>query len=348
MKNNKSCAVRLPWVDMGKGIAMFLVILFHSENSLRGEYIVEHYSRIYHSFFLPLFFFLSGYLFISDYSEFSLKRKIEQIVRGIVIPYFIFTTLILVPKSIFHGVPILHGVKEILLGYASWFISSLGASQILFAVILSKIKSIKNLTFIACMLLICSYLIKAAYPYRLPFYLNYVPVIYVWIYMGFIYKVYERRLAIYTKPVSVVCLILLYSAAIGIDSVHFHTTLNLFETRALEYNNYPLSIIYSFIGIAMMIGILKMLPNMRIISFIGINSLTIYYINGGICKITAMLINKTDFFLHPRHTYIGTLLVAVLCILIATCMAYFIRKHFPLLIGDKIAFERLENCFTCK
>lgn len=337
---------RLAWIDMGRGIAMFLVILFHTENSLRGGgYNIEHYSMVYHSFFLPLFFFLSGYVFTTDYRSFSFKKKIEQITRGIVLPYFIFTVLILVPKSIFHGIPLLNGVKDIFLGYASWFITSLGITQVLFAVILSQTKAIKIHIIIACLLLFCGFLIKTVYPYRLPFYLNYIPIVYIWIFMGLLYRIYERRLAILTKPLCVICLFLLYSVAIWLDMKYFCTTLNLFEPRILVYNNYLLSIIYSIIGIVMMVGVLKILPNVRVISFIGINSLTIYYINGGICKITAMLINKTDYFLHPRQTYIGVILVAVLCTSIAACIAYFIRKYFPLLVGDKMAFDRFKKCF---
>lgn len=345
MTNSNSHAVRLPWVDMGKGIAMFLVILFHCENSLRGQYVVEHYSAFYHPFFLPLFFFLSGYLFTSDYKKFSFGRKSEQVVRGIVVPYFIFTLLILLPKSFFHDVPVSQGVKEILLGQASWFIVSLGISQTLFAAILSKTKSLKLLAFIAVIFLLCGYLIKLIYPFRLPFYLNYCPIVYIWIFMGFLYRIYEKRLAILSKPAIVVCLIGLYSAALWIDSVYFHTTLNLFEERAYTYNHYLLSITYSFIGVSIMVSLLKMLPSISAISFIGINSLTIYYVNGGICKITALLVNKVDFFCHPRHTYAGVILVAILCVCIAACLAYFIRRYFPLLVGDKMAFERLKNRF---
>lgn len=58
MINSNSHATRLPWIDIGRGIAMFLVVLFHCENAFRGQYVVEHYSAYYHSFFLPLFFFL--------------------------------------------------------------------------------------------------------------------------------------------------------------------------------------------------------------------------------------------------------------------------------------------------
>lgn len=345
MINSKSHAARLQWVDMGKGIAMILVILYHCENSLRGEYVVEHYSACYHSFFLPLFFFLSGYLFTSDCHKFSLGRKIEQIVRGIVIPYFIFTALILFPKSFFYNVPVFKGIKEIFLGQASWFIVSLGVSQILFSAILSRTKSLKLLTIIVSLFLLCGYFIKILYPYHLPFYLNYCPIVYVWVFIGFLYRIYEKKLEILSKPAIIVCLITFYSVAHWIDTTYLHTTLNLFEGRIFVYNNYFLSITYSFIGVVMMVGILKILPTISAISFIGINSLTIYYINGGICKITALLVNRMDFFCHPKHTYIGVILVTVLCISIAACMSYFIRRYFPLLVGDKEFFGRLRNRF---
>lgn len=80
----------------------------------------------------------------------------------------------------------------------------------------------------------------------------------------------------------------------------------------------------------------------------GINSLTIYYLNGGICKIIASLVNKTDCFFHPRHTYVGVILVAVLCSIIASAMAGFIRSKFPLLVGDKVAYERFKSRMKLK
>lgn len=195
---------RLAWIDMGKGIAMFLVILYHCENSLRGEYVIGHYSKIYHPFFLPLFFFLSGYLFTSNDNVFSFRKKIEQILRGIVLPYFMFTALILFPKSIFHSKPIIDGIKEILLGQASWFIVSLGSSQLLFAFVLSKTKSLRILTTVACVCLVAGYAIKWWYPYRMPYYLNYCPIVFYWLYAGYLYRAKGLLLPAISKKI--VCL----------------------------------------------------------------------------------------------------------------------------------------------
>lgn len=340
---------RLVWVDMGKGIAMFLVILYHCENSLRGEYAIEHYSMIYHPFFLPLFFFLSGYLFTTDSNSFSLQKKIEQILRGIIIPYFIFTSVILLPKSIFHSTPIGNGIKEILLGQASWFIVSLGGAQLLFAFTLSKIRSLKILTTIACVCLVIGYVIKLLYPYKLPYCLNYYPIVYFWLYTGYLYKRIQKPSMLPSlKYICIAFLIFIYVSLFFIDTIFFHTTLNLFESNILVYNNYILSIIYSFLGIAMIIGLLRILPSINFIIFMGVNSLTIYYLNGGVCKITALLVNKIDFFCHPRHTYIGVILTAILCSLITSYMADIIRHKFPLLVGDKVAYERFKRLLKLK
>lgn len=340
---------RLVWVDMGKGIAMFLVILYHCENSLRGEYTIEHYSMIYHPFFLPLFFFLSGYLFTSDLKSFSLQKKIEQILRGVVLPYFIFTSVILLPKSIFHSTPISNGIKEILLGQASWFIVSLGGAQLLFAFVLSKIRSLGILTTIACGCLVIGYVIKLLYPYKLPYCLNYCPIVYFWLYTGYLYRrIQNPSMRPSLKYICLTLLILVYASLFFIDNIYFHTTLNLFESKILFYNNYILSIIYSLLGIAMIIGLLRILPSINFIVFMGINSLTIYYLNGGVCKIIALLINKMDFFCHPRHTYIGVILTAILCSLITSYMADIIRHKFPLLVGDKVAYERFKRLLKLK
>ena len=67
---------RKEWVDLGKGISILLVVLFHCEEYLP---IVDTGTKEIFSFFrMPFFFFLSGYVFTSDYREFSFgKNKIS-------------------------------------------------------------------------------------------------------------------------------------------------------------------------------------------------------------------------------------------------------------------------------
>lgn len=74
---------RIDWVDVAKGIAMILVIVVHAEEHFMPGTLVSTKIPIY-TFHMPLFFFMSGYLFSmkNSFGEF-LKNKC----RRILIPY---------------------------------------------------------------------------------------------------------------------------------------------------------------------------------------------------------------------------------------------------------------------
>lgn len=75
--NTPSPHSRIPWIDIAKGYGTLLVIYAHLG-------VGTIHSWMY-SFHLPLFFFLSGYVFSTkyDFGEFLMKK-----IKSIVIPYF--------------------------------------------------------------------------------------------------------------------------------------------------------------------------------------------------------------------------------------------------------------------
>lgn len=75
---------RIDWVDVAKGICMICVILVHVEEAFMPEVLVSMKIPMY-TFHMPVFFFMSGYLFStkSSFGEF-LKNKC----RRILVPYF--------------------------------------------------------------------------------------------------------------------------------------------------------------------------------------------------------------------------------------------------------------------
>ena len=69
---------RITWVDMAKGYGMIAVLIGHLvQGSFLGDFV--------YSFHLPLFFFLSGYLFNADTDFISFLKKKG---RSILLPYF--------------------------------------------------------------------------------------------------------------------------------------------------------------------------------------------------------------------------------------------------------------------
>ena len=90
---------RIDWVDVAKGIAMICVILVHVEEAFMPGTLVSLKIPMY-TFHMPLFFFMSGYLF-STKANFGafLKNKC----RRILVPYFCLGILLVLFDTYWHG-----------------------------------------------------------------------------------------------------------------------------------------------------------------------------------------------------------------------------------------------------
>ena len=86
--SNSVKAVRLDWVDLAKGIAMVLIIFAHTMEWLSSQIGVSLYLLpIIYSFHVPLFFFISGFLFSSNK---PIKVFAKKTVLSFIVPYVTF------------------------------------------------------------------------------------------------------------------------------------------------------------------------------------------------------------------------------------------------------------------
>ncbi len=91
--NNK----RIEWIDALKGFAIFLIVFGHT---IGYSDKLSELSRYLSSFYVPLFFLISGYLFKNNKDE-SIKSYIKRKAKKILIPYYIFALLSLIPFYLF-------------------------------------------------------------------------------------------------------------------------------------------------------------------------------------------------------------------------------------------------------
>lgn len=128
-------ATRISWIDMAKGYGILLVIFAHLD-------IASEIRTWIYSFHMPLFFFLSGYVFKEEYEPMIfLKKKVKSIVIPYVclgIPMVLFQLL----KDFFKGTLSLdngvHLVRDFLLQrrlWTLWFIACLFCLNILFYIV---------------------------------------------------------------------------------------------------------------------------------------------------------------------------------------------------------------------
>ena len=128
-------APRLLWIDLLRGFLMLAIIFDHTEICFTGDNIVPY--RMYVPDVLMAFFFLSGYLFYRP-EGFRLRHKLHSWLRGVLMPYFIFTSALALPKAWLHGAggSLSDLLLTILTGQGSWFIASLAVAELLFCFLL--------------------------------------------------------------------------------------------------------------------------------------------------------------------------------------------------------------------
>ena len=77
---------RMSYIDIGKGIGIFLVVLGHTYR----RNIVQNWL---YSFHMPLFFFISGWLFCGGIDKKDYVKFIAKKARGLLLPYAVFLIL---------------------------------------------------------------------------------------------------------------------------------------------------------------------------------------------------------------------------------------------------------------
>jgi fucose 4-O-acetylase-like acetyltransferase len=180
--------MRLHWIDSLKGIGIILVVLAHC--NLSTHYILSGEFNIYIcSFVMPLFFFISGFLFdFGKYAE-STINFVKGRFKSIIVPYFFFAILtcifyILMDTAYQPGVTnieffkfgILNGIYSILyagplISYnpALWFLTCLFVTELLFYGFSKKYYGEpRKLVFWLTAAGVIGYLYSVYVPFRLP------------------------------------------------------------------------------------------------------------------------------------------------------------------------------------
>jgi len=170
----------LDYIDITKVLLTFFVLLSHilkmftSKGAfLLGDSLVCNYlTNFFYSFQIPLFFFVSGYVYNITYSRYdSLKIFYIKKIKRLIIPYLFWGMVIWPPLVVLLKINTFHSVYEyvwngIILGYDSkhlWFLLSLFITFLLFSFI--QIKRINNLALlsISIILFILSFFVPSIF-----------------------------------------------------------------------------------------------------------------------------------------------------------------------------------------
>ena len=134
---------RIDWIDVAKGIAMICVILVHVEEHFIKPGLLATTKIPIYTFHMPIFFFMSGYLFSlkSSFKEFLINKC-----KRILVPYVFLGVLLCLFTAVWQKYDLGWTLKDILLQkrvWTLWFIACLFWLNILFYILARFIKSEK-------------------------------------------------------------------------------------------------------------------------------------------------------------------------------------------------------------
>ncbi len=313
---------RILWVDQLRGISMLAILLLHSEMYYVKEDIINY--NLYVPNALIIFYFISGYLF-KQKETFNWQNKIHSIFYKLIVPYFLFTLLLAVPKAYMNDLSINEVLTRIVLGNGSWFIASLIVAEIIFCFVLriNKAYLTHSIPFIA---LIAAWLLTDSYISQNHNYWNYHSAMIglFFIYLGYIYHQKKDYFSAFFNPFYIVIYLLLI---IGIKYYEQKTSISLL-IAPVAINNYFVFVIDMLLTIPLMISIGKILPEIKPIKWTGHHSLYFYFFCGAVPSFIAFILEKINFPYNQQYWRILTvfLLVWLLSSIIVRCILYIKQK----------------------
>ncbi len=312
---------RKVWIDMMRGISMMAILLFHTEMYYAGHDIISYNFYVANS--LCAFYFLSGYLFYNE-KEFKPLKKLRSIARGLVIPYFIFTLLIAVPKALAHGNSLAPEelLMPILTGTASWFVASLIIAELVFTLLL-HITHKWNLYVLPTGIVMLIIAIAASES-QIADYWNWKEGLLAVFYLslGYLFHKNEEwfeplRHTVWTTAIFILFLILKITT--------YHIGVNMVINNI---SNYPLFVVDTMLGILFMISICKQMHRMRLIEWTGRASLYYYFLCGGVPLLVGRMLNKIGAEYNGNYMLV---MFAFLLVYVITTSAVWIIQRITLL-----------------
>jgi fucose 4-O-acetylase-like acetyltransferase len=314
---------RVGWIDFLRGVSMILILVFHTEVYYKEYDVTPYY--VYTTNAIVLFYFISGYLFYQKES-FSLKKKTISIVKSLLIPYFIFTTLIAFPKVLIRheNIDWMGIIINILSGRASWFIAALIIGELFFALLLTKTRGkIAWLSTDAVACLIIYYVI----PFNQYNYWQWQDALLAtfFLYSGYLFHRYKDYFHTINKPLysSILLLMLL-----TIKIYEYHVDLPM---RNIAIEHIPLFLADSIIWLLIIISIISYIPRCKIIEWTGCHCIVYYFLAGGCPLVITLLLNKVGFH-YDGYCY-RYVVALILVYVLATILTWLIYKYVPFITG---------------
>ncbi|MBQ3473894.1 acyltransferase family protein [Candidatus Saccharibacteria bacterium] len=349
---------RLHYVDIARGVAMFIIVLSHTIPATTPE----SYAIYRFLFFInvPIFFVLSGFLFhVKENESFFQFLKTKSL--RIMLPYFVWALVFLIPYLIFGNEiislleqkDIWQRIGNVLYGNGVgdtlqqngplWFLPALFTTEIIFYFVVYFVKSKKMEVVAFILTLLVGFLSTFfANKFYLPWGLNSALTIGSFFYFGYLLRKWEVLDRM--KPKFSVCLFFICLILCGV-AVYFNEIDNVVWAD-YEYRNYFLTILSGMTSALAIIQISKWIGKNKVIEYVGVNTMSILIFHKVIVVIVRTKLGAFSGLLTDSDIALKlvlSLFVSVIVVAICVVIGILIRRFWPWLIGEQKKPVRLKK-----
>lgn len=337
---NTSLTKRVAWIDNVKFICIFFVMVSHLDCTPRI------FRVFFEPFFLAAFYFVSGYVYKN---QVSIKEVIQKKARALLIPWFWFGMFNIITSQIISFQEHESLAKELIRNFLQirglddrmWFIAALFVAHIPFYFLVKYCNRNRRVVITIVMFILSfvySFFVDGnLFPWgtnKLPWHLEYIFIINFFMVMGYEYKNLDEKLAkkIDEKKniIIVMCIYILlvvanYIGKCTISDVFIHAV--------------PMTIILAICGVMLCIEVSKLIPNNKLISYIGKNTLIYYGLHGKLESIIEAILRKVGIYENIcANAMMGILIGVAIVVFVSIVLlipTWIINKYLLFVIGKK-------------
>lgn len=310
---------------------MISVYLLHSE-AYYGTGGVS-YGFFLQPFYVNAFFFVSGYLMFRKYLPMIAESGwyasgLSNLIFRLVLPTLLFSAVIFLPKMMFHGenVSLEDFAYRIFGGTSFWFTSCLAVAQIIIlSLFLTRRKTLGFYFFVSVLLAVTAVLLRH-YCCESPFPWYYKSGMLACLFMsagGVMYQ-YESLFESILKNKFFLRIGLVITLALLL--VDYHQRFSCCAVMGCNVNAAGLGI--AFLSIAVLISFCYRLPRLRLLGYIGRQSIVFYFFSGVCPALFGVLLKR----FCPCCGYWVTLLCCLMSLVVAYVLCYIIHRWMPWLL----------------
>lgn len=324
---------RIEWVDMSRGFAMILVMLGHT-------YCAEGIRYWLYTFHVPLFFFLSGYVFsVKKYSSF--KEFLISKIKSLFVPMVTLGLLLSVwnylifPEGRFldyiikkiAGIFIQLRGSEFDLGL--WYITCLFVSEIgMWFLIKLTNNNPKKMIFALVGFSIVGFGWIRIIDKICPWCLDAACIAIGFVGSGYLMKTYKSDFINKISTYGWIAIFICINIIAGIINLKLGFVFDLYSNNV---SIYPIYYLCGFSGVFACIGIFKKLPKIKALCQLGENTLVFYALHKSVFLTFNFIFEK--FKINYGKTTITGLVYIVLASGVLYVISCYIKKYVPWMLG---------------